>query len=71
MKAIENYTSVSDWKTDVEKEGYIAGTAVCWGLSNTMKENGMTFPQAYDYLMKSGKLFIAGKNFIIDVATLK
>jgi hypothetical protein len=55
--------------TDVEKEGYTTGTQVCRGISNTMKKNKMTFPQAYEYLMKSDKLFLEGKYFIIDMST--
>jgi hypothetical protein len=71
MKSITEYSTVSEWKVDVEKEGFITGTQVCWGLSNTMKKNNMTFAEAYEYLMKSDKLFIAGRNFVIDVSTTK
>ena len=67
MKPLSEYSSVGEWKEDVEKEGYITGTQVCWGLSNTMKKNDITFAEAYDYLMKSKMLILSGKRFIIDV----
>jgi len=69
MKPIAEYTSVGEWKVDVEKEGYVTGTQVCWGISNTMKKNKLTFAQAYEYLMKSKKLFLSGKNFVINIST--
>ena len=67
MKPLTEYSSVGQWKADVEAEGYITGTQVCWGLSNTMARQHLTFSEAYDYLMRSGMLFVAGKHFIIDV----
>jgi len=67
MKPLTEYSSVGEWKEDVEKEGYITGIQVCWGLSNTMKKNHMTFAEAYEYLMKSNMLFISGMHFVIDV----
>jgi hypothetical protein len=68
MKPISEYTSVGEWKDDVEQDGYITGTQVCRGISTTMSKNKMTFAEAYEYLMKSGKLFLVGKNFVIDVS---
>ena len=67
MKPLTEYSSVGEWKKDVEKEGYVTGTQVCWGLSNTMKKKQMTFVEAYDYLMKSNMLFLSGKRYVIDV----
>jgi hypothetical protein len=67
MKPLSEYSSVGDWKEDVEKEGYITGTQVCWGLSNKMKKNHMTFAEAYDYLLNSKMLFLSGKHFMIAV----
>ncbi len=67
MKPFSEYSSVGEWKNDVEKEGYMTGTQVCWGLSNTMQKNHMTFAEAYDYLMKSKLLILAGKRYMIDV----
>ena len=71
MKPLTEYSSVGDWKEDVEKEGYITGTQVCRGLSNTMQKNHMTFAEAYDHLMKSKMLFVSGKHFVIAVEATK
>jgi len=67
MKPLTEYSNVGAWKEDVEKDGYITGTQVCWGLSNTMQKKNMTFAEAYDYLMKSNMLLLAGKRYVIDV----
>ena len=67
MKPLTEYSSVGEWKEDVEKEGFITGTQVCRGLSNTMTKKHMTFAQAYEFLMKSKMLFLSGKQYIIDV----
>jgi|GEM_PF-5432454 len=68
MKPISEYTSVGEWKTDVEKEGYHPGTQVCWALDKTMRKYNMTFPQAYAHLFQTKKLSVEGSNFIVDLS---
>lgn len=67
MNNIDEYESVGAWKEAVEKDGYTAGTTVCRGLSKTMKDKNMSFPQAYKYLIQNKILTLFGKNYAIDV----
>ena len=65
---IEGFTSVGDWKSAANQEGYLVPLPMCHGLSVIMKELGISFQEAFKILAKENKIILSGKAYVYDMS---
>lgn len=50
---VSKYKSVSEWRDDLNAQGWRINTTAGWALSQTMKVLGLSFQEAFDYLVRN------------------
>lgn len=67
----ERYRSPSEWRDDWISQGWRIPIQAGWALSSTMETLGLTFPEAFDFLLRHRKLIVAGNTVIADLSFQK
>ena len=65
---ITKYTFISDWRDAAKAEGYFVPFQLCIGLSIAMKKHNLSFVEAFEFLTKRNKIFLAGQEFSYDLS---
>jgi len=68
---IYEYKTVGDFYNSAGAEGYKIPVQMCHGLSQLMQAKDLTFQQAYEYLLKEGKIYLASKVYVYDLSANK
>ena len=58
---VSKYKTVSEWRDDLNAQGWRINTTAGWALSQTMKVLGLSFPEAFDYLVRNKILVFVGQ----------
>jgi len=67
---ISKYNSVGEWYKDAKENGYSVPLEMCRGLEKTMKKDGMTLSEAYNFLLENKKVVLTEKTYIFDISVL-
>lgn len=62
------YRSPSEWRDDWITRGWRIPIQAGWALSSTMETLGLTFPEAFDFLLRHRKLNLVGNAVIADLS---
>lgn len=62
------YRSPSEWRDDWISQGWRIPIQAGWALSSTMETLGLTFPDAFEFLLRHRKLIVVGKAVIADLS---
>lgn len=65
------YRSAAEWRDESLARGWRIPTQAGWALSSTMETLGLTFPEAFDLLVRRRKLIVAGNTVIADLSFQK
>lgn len=65
------YRSPLEWRDDWISQGWRIPIQAGWALSSTMETLGLTFPEAFDFLLRHRKLIVAGNTVIADLSFQK
>ncbi len=63
----EKYNTPGEWLKDMRDKGYTVPLALMFGLSRLMKKYGITFGEAFDFMVKHEKIMLAGRSFVYDL----
>ncbi len=65
---ILKYQSVGEFYNNARAKDYKVTTALCHGLSQLIKAKGLTFAEAYNFLLEKNKIILVGKTYIYDLS---
>ena len=65
---ISRYRSAGGWFDSARAKGFSIPLQTCRALDQTMEKLNITFPQAYNFLVKKGKLILCEKTYILDLS---
>jgi len=65
---ITKYTFIGDWREAAKVEGYFVPFQLCTGLAIAMKKHSLSFVEAFEFLAKHNKIFLAGQEFSYDLS---
>ena len=68
---VSKYKSVSEWRDDLNGHGWNINITAGWALSETIKVLGLSFQEAFDYLVRNKKLVFAGQTSFTDLSFQK
>lgn len=71
MPDLSLYRSPSEWRDDWLARGWRIPTQVAWALSSAMETLGLSFPEAFDLLLRHRKLIVVGDAVIADLSFQK
>lgn len=61
------YTNPGEWLKDMRAQGYAVPLSLMFGISKLMKKYGITFGEAFGFLVKHDKVILVGRSFIYDL----
>ena len=64
---VSKYESVSEWRGDLNAQGWNISIAAGWALQKTMEVLGLSFQGALDFLVRNKKLLFANQTSFTDL----
>ena len=61
------YESAGKWFEDARKNDDKPSCAMMHGITQTMKRLGMTFPEAFEFLERNGKIILIGNLYFFQL----